>query len=112
MPVTATLSREFYEKFGDSIVVELINLLNTVDADSKASLRELNDANFARFDATMKQQFAEQNARLEPRFAEITANFARIDESIKRQSAELKSEMLRWMFLFFTGSALANVLLR
>ena len=161
MPVTATLSREFYEKFGDTVVIELINLLNTVDADSKATLRELNEANFARFDASMKQQFAEFNARVEQRFADansraeqrfadanarmeqrlgelqarveqrlvqqderVDRRFREQDTKFERRFAEidvrlvglegkieaLKPELIKWMFLFFTGSALANLL--
>ena len=117
MPVTATLSREFYEKFGDTVVIELINLLNTVDADSKATLRELNEANFARFDAGVKQQFAELETRVERRFAQqeerIDRRFAEIDgrlAGLETKIEALKAELIKWMFLFFTGSALANLL--
>ena len=119
MPVTAKLSREFYEKFGDAVVDELINLLNTVDTDSKAALRELNEANFARFDANVKQRFAEENARIEQRFAEQNARmehrFGRIEQRFAEMDvrlASLKSELIKWMFLFFMGSSLANYMHR
>lgn len=134
MPVTAKLSREFYEKFGDTVVDELINLLNTVDIDSKAALRELNEANFARFDANVKQRFAEENARIEQRFAEqstrMEQRFAeqntRIEQRFTEQQARmeqrfaemdvklasLKSELIKWMFLFFMGSSFANYMHR
>jgi hypothetical protein len=62
--VTAKLSREFYERFGDEIVDELVGLLNTVDAVSRDNLRELNELNFARFDAKLEQRIAELRAEL------------------------------------------------
>lgn len=83
MPVTAKLSRRFYEQFGDELADELVNLFNNVDANSRSELRELNAQNFALFDAKLEQRLA-----------------------------ELKAELIKWMFLFFTGSALANILLR
>ena len=75
MPVTARLSREFYDRFGDKLVDELVGLLNDVDATFKAELRELNERNLALFDA-----------RLERRLADLTA------------------ELIKWMFLFWLGT--------
>jgi hypothetical protein len=83
MPVTARLSRRFYEKFGDEIVNELVEWLNQVDAMYRSELREQNELNFARFDAR-------QGERL----------------------AELKAELIKWMFLFWAGTALAGLLVR
>ena len=45
MPVTAKLSRKFYEKFGDELTNELVEWLNQVDATYRSDLRELNHAN-------------------------------------------------------------------
>lgn len=83
MPVTAKLSRRFYEKFGDDIVNELVDWLNQVDDTYRSDLRQLNEVNFARFDAKL-------DARL----------------------AELKAELIKWMFLFWAGTALAGLLIR
>ena len=58
MPVTAKLSRKFYELFGDEIANELVTWFNDVDANYRADLRELNELNFARFDAKVEQRFA------------------------------------------------------
>lgn len=58
MPITAKLSREFYEKFGDAVVDELVNWFNQVDATYRLDLRELNELNFARFDAKLEQRIA------------------------------------------------------
>jgi hypothetical protein len=75
VPVTARLSKLFYDRFGDQVVDELVNWLNSVDATYRSDLRELNEINFARFDAKMEQRFAEQDAKLEKRFAEQDAKF-------------------------------------
>jgi hypothetical protein len=75
MPVTAKLSREFYDRFGDKVVDELVGLLNDVDATFKAELREQNDRNLTLFDAKLEQRLA-----------------------------ELKAELVKWMFLFWLGT--------
>jgi hypothetical protein len=75
MPVTAKLSREFYDRLGDKRVDELVGLLNDVDATFKAQLRALNDKNLGLFDAKLEQRLA-----------------------------ELKAELVKWMFLFWLGT--------
>src|SRR5256885_8872116 len=59
LPVTAKLSRKFYEKLGDELANELVEWFNQVDATYRADLRELNELNFARFDANLGQRLAE-----------------------------------------------------
>jgi molecular chaperone GrpE (heat shock protein) len=128
VPVTAKLSKLFYQRFGDQIVDELVDWFNSVDATYSANLRDLNDANVARFTATLNQRFAEQDAkfekrfaeqdakfekrfaeqdgRLEKRFAEVDAKFEKLDAKIDRVAAELREFMertlkdqTRWMFV-------------
>jgi hypothetical protein len=70
VPVTAKLSREFYEKFGDQIADELVNWFNQVDATYRADLKELNELNFARFDAKLEQRLAALRADIEHRLGE------------------------------------------
>ena len=83
MPATAKLSREFYDRFGDKVANELVEWFNQVDATYRADLRELNELNFARFDAVQARRFAEQDAKWEQRFA------------------ALETRMIRWMFVFW-----------
>ena len=54
MPVTAKLSRKFYEKLGDDVANELVEWFNVVDATYRSDLTQLNDLNFARFDANYR----------------------------------------------------------
>jgi hypothetical protein len=95
MPVTAKLSRKFYEKFGDDIANELVEWFNSVDNTYRADLRELNELNFARFDAKLEQRLAESDARWERRLAEIRAEIR-----------EFKADLIKWTFVFVTGGTL------
>jgi len=55
MPVTAKLSRKFYETFGDELANEFVEWFNTVDATYRADLRDLNELNSARLDAKLAE---------------------------------------------------------
>ncbi len=109
MPVTAKLSKKFYDKFGEEIANELVDWFNSVDATYKADLRELNELNFQRFDAKLEQRLAEQNLWIERRFTDqtiwIERRFAQQDAKIDR----LRTELIKWMFLFWVGTALTVI---
>ena len=90
MPVTARLSRRFYETFGDEIVNELVELLNQVDSTYRSELREQNELSFGRFDSKLDQRMAELRTELH----------------------SMKAELIKWMFLFWAGTALGGLLLR
>jgi len=80
MPVTAVLSKKFYEKFGEEVTNELVNWFNAVDATYRTDLRELNELNFARFDAKLEQRLA-----------------------------QVKSDLVKWMFVFWASTALGVI---
>ena len=86
MPVTAKLSRKFYEKFGDEIANELVEWFNMVDATYSGYLREFNELNYARFDAKLEQRMVELDAKLEQRVLEL-------DAKLEQRTAELRAEM-------------------
>ena len=86
MPVTAKLSRKFYEKLGDEVANELVEWFNLVDATYRSDLRELNELNFARFDAKLEQRVAELRA-------EMKTGFARAEADLDRRIGELRGEM-------------------
>ncbi len=101
MPFTAKLSRRFYDHFGDELTNEFVDLINGMDATYRSDLREPNELNFARFDA-----------KLEQRIAELRTEIMAMRGEARGEMHALRAELIKWMFLFFTGSALANVLLR
>jgi hypothetical protein len=58
MPVTAKLSQAFYDRLGHQVADEMVDWFNQVDAAYRSDLRELNELNFARFDAKLEQRLA------------------------------------------------------
>jgi hypothetical protein len=86
MPVTAKLSRKFYERFGDDLTNELVEWFNQVDATYRSELRDANEFSWARFEAKLDQRIAEVRA------------------DVRTELANMKAELVRWMFLFWIGT--------
>lgn len=97
MPVTARLSKKFYDTLGEDLAIELVDWFNEVDATYRNDLRELNESNFQRFDAKLEQRLAQQDVRWERRIAELDAKW-------EKQIGSLKAELIKWMFLFWVGT--------
>jgi len=97
VPVTAKLSQKFYAKFGDDLTNELVDWLNQVDATYRSDLRELNELNFARFDAKLDQRAAELDAKIEQRSAELEAKIeqrsAQLEAKIEQRAAQLEAKL-------------------
>ena len=93
MPVTAKLSKRFYEVLGEDVANKLVDWFNAVDLSYRTDLRELNslpraergELNFARFDAKLEQRLAELRGEL---LTEIQ---------------RLRADMVRWMFGFWVA---------
>jgi hypothetical protein len=123
MPVTARLSLRFYEKLGEDVANELVEWFNSVDATYRSDLRELNELNFARFDAKVEQRIGGLDARMvaleakleqrlaefgadlrmamESRFAQVDARFesleARLVQRLEARIGGVKHDLVRWM---------------
>ena len=95
MPATPKLSRKFYDTFGEDVVNELVDWFNQMDATYRADLRDMNELNFARFDATLQQRLAEADAKWERRFAELERRWAEFSSKWERRWAEFTSEWER-----------------
>jgi hypothetical protein len=67
-----------------------------MDATYRSDLRETNELNFARFMASVDQRFAELDVRLERRFAHSDVRLEK-----------LRADVLKWMFIYWTGTMLA-----
>jgi len=87
MPHTVKLSERFYQKFGHELVDEMVNWFNETDSAYRTELRELNDLNFARFDAKLEQRLSEVKSELHDEIADLRAN------------------LVKWMFAFWIGQA-------
>jgi len=120
VPVTAKLSRRFYEKFGDDIANELVDWFNMVDATYRSELRELNELNYARFDAKLEQRIAELRAEFNSRIAELRADmhagFAKLDAKVENRFlgmdtklAQLETRLTKRLFGFWVAQAATTV---
>ena len=107
MPVTAKLSRKFYERPGDEIATELVDWFNAVDATYRADLERLNELNFQRFDAKVEQRFAEADAKVEKRFAALEVNLERRFAEFDKRLEAVRADLIKWAFLFCMPTALA-----
>jgi hypothetical protein len=72
LPGTAKLSKRFYDVLGEDVANKLVDWFNAVDLTYRTELRELNELNFARFEAKLEQRMA-----------------------------DLRTELVRWMFAFW-----------
>ena len=113
MPVTARLSNRFYDVFGEEIATELVDWFNQVDGTYRADLRELNELNFAGFDAKLEQRIAELRAELREEInglrKDTESGFARSDARLEQRLAQVKSDLVKWMFAFRAPTALAVI---
>jgi hypothetical protein len=98
VPVTAKLSRKFYEKFGDDVTNELVDWFNMVDATYQSDLRELNELNYARFEAKLEQRIVELRA-------EMQVGFARVEAKLEQRLAQLETRLTKRMFGFWIAQA-------
>ena len=98
MPVTAKLSRKFYEKLGDDVANELVEWFNLVDATYRSDLRELNELNFARFSAGLDAGFARVDAKLE-----------QLEARLDVKLAQFETRLTKRMFAFWIGQSATTV---
>ncbi len=114
MSVTARLSKLFYDRLGEEVTNELVDWINAVDATYRADLRELNELNFARFDAKLEQRVAGLEAKLEKGLTELRAEFntklveatASLETKLTDRIGAAQTGMMRSMFGFWLGTIL------
>ncbi|MBP6668909.1 MAG: hypothetical protein KA180_05640 [Gemmatimonadales bacterium] len=134
MPVTARLSKRFYDTFGDEIANDLVEWFNQVDATYRQELREQNDLNWGRVEARIGQGEARMEARISQGEARMEARIGRVESRLVEMETRLRSEfhqeltglragmdvglerlrsdLLKWLFLFWCGTALTVIGLR
>jgi hypothetical protein len=115
MPVTAKLSKRFYEALGEDVANELVDWFNAVDATYKADLRDLIEVQAQRFRAELRQESAETKAELRVEIGHLRTEMYTGFAQLRTDMANLRAELVKWMFLFWLGTVgvtLAGVLLR
>lgn len=124
MPVTARLSKLFYERLGEQIANELVDWFNAVDATYRSDLHQLNEQNFARFDAKLDQRIAELRGELRSEIAslrgelrseiaslrgELRSDIGSLRGQVKGDMQALKADLIKWMLGFWTVSVLTTI---
>ena len=87
MPVTAKLSRKFYDRLGDDVADELVDWFNAVDATYKSDLKEINDLNWQRMETRFKYMEAHLDSRID----------------------RLRADLMKWMFIYWSGTVVAII---
>ena len=72
--------------------------MDAVDLTYRTDLRELNELNFARFDAKLEQRLAELRAELRQ---EMIGSSAELRTEFRTGLHGLRADLLRWMFGFW-----------
>jgi hypothetical protein len=101
VPVTARLSKRFYEVLGEDVANELVDWFNAVDLTYRTELRELNELNYARFEAKLEQRLAEFGAAIRQEIAELRAEL-RLE--FRTELHQVRVELVRWMFGFWVST--------
>jgi len=130
--------RAFAYPVGPSVAYELVNWFNQVDLTYRTELRELNDLNFARFDAKVGERLAELRTtlrtellsqlradmdawfrKIEQRFTGIEQRFERIDQRLDGLDQRLdklavevrdaKVSGVKWTVAFWMPTILALI---
>lgn len=104
MPVTAKLSRKFYERLGDDIAGELVDWFNAVDSTYQAQLREVNDLNWERFNAQLRAEGAEIRREMDAVNARLGKEIRAELSDFRTELSDFRTEILKWMFVYWTGS--------
>ena len=107
MPVTAKLSRKFYERFGDDIASELVDWFNAVDETYRNQLTEINEMNWERFKAILLADGATTRAELRGEFREGLAHLrkeiADYRGDLRSEMGEMRADLHKWMFIYWSG---------
>lgn len=93
MPVTAKLSKEFYERLGDGVANELVEWLNAVDDARRQEYLEL------------RHEIRQLEGRVGRLMDEkLRGQLGALEGRVDVKLAALKAELLKWMFLFWVGT--------
>jgi len=91
---------------------ELVEWFNRVDDAYRSEFRDLFEVHFSRFDAKLEQRVAQLDAKWEPRFTQLEAKLeqrlAELKGELRAEIAAVRSGLVKWMFLFWTGNVVAT----
>ena len=101
------------EKLGDDVANELVEWFNLVDATYRLELKELNELNFARFNAILERRVAELRAEMHVEFARFDAKLeqrvAELRALVDQRFAEFETKLTNRLFVFWVAQAATTV---
>ena len=80
-----------------------------VDATYRTELRDLNEWNFARFDAKLEQRVAELRAEVNSRIAELRADMQLGFKNVDVKLEQLETRLTKRLFGFWIAQAATTV---
>ena len=127
MPVTARLSKRFYDAIGDDAANDLVNWMNAVDLTYRNDLLQHNEANFTRFVTVLDSRIAELRSEMKRRFEQVDqrldrlearmgalearmgaleARIGALEAGMDARFARFEAKMLKWMLVFWVSTLL------
>ena len=107
VPVTAKLSRKFYERFGDDITTELVDWFNAVDETYRNQLKELNELNWERFKADNAATRAELRGELREGLAQVRKEIADYRGDLRDAMGAMRADLHKWVVIYLSGFLLS-----
>jgi hypothetical protein len=104
LPVTARLSKQFYERLGEDVATELVDWLNAMDAASQRQLREINELNFDRLRSEFRGELRTEIGSVR---ADIAILRTEIEAKLDSKTSNLRADLIKWMFTFYTATVVS-----
>ena len=103
MPVTARLSKRFYDTFGDEIANDLVEWFNQVDATYRQELREQNDLNWGRVEVRISASEARVLAQVRQEFGTLRQQVDHLDARLSQEVTRLRADTQHDLTLLCTA---------
>ena len=104
MPIMATLSRKFYEKFGDEVTNELVTWLNAVDESYRHEFRVLFSAHFGQLHAEMDTLAAVLRREMDKLAADLRGDMMKMESRLNDRIARMENRLLAWTVVLWLGT--------
>jgi len=112
VPITAKLSRRFYETFGDEIANELVGWFNSVDAQYRTELREMLDTQFRLMRSELEQRIIAAELRLDRRIDLVEAKLDKMEIRLLARVEQMISGERKWTIGLWASTMLAVIVAR
>lgn len=103
MPVPAKFSEQSHDRVGHQFIEELVDWLTRNEQSFRTELREINELNFARFEAQLDRQVQRLETTIKKLGVELRADMR---AGMAELETQITGRMLGWMFVFWTGTTI------